>query len=95
MCLVLLLSSCASVDQWAKAVFTPPPYESIYPTDEDGFPMPIMVQDTGAYCDREFEEYQEPHPCLVRNRVERSSLRDNREFQQRRKALKNNTLYNK
>ena len=35
MCLVLLLSSCASVDQWAKAVFTPPPSENIYPTDED------------------------------------------------------------
>jgi hypothetical protein len=62
MCLVLLLSSCASIDKWAKAM-RPPPYESLYDTDTNGFPMPIMVPDTGAYCDHEFEEYQEPRPC--------------------------------
>ena len=63
MCLVLLLSSCASVDQWSKAAFIPPPYESIYPTDENGFPIPIMEPATGINFDHEFVEYMEPRPC--------------------------------
>jgi hypothetical protein len=65
MCLVLLLSSCASVDQWAKAAFTPSPYEGIYSMDENGFPIPIMVPYTGINFDHEFEE---PRPCQCHSR---------------------------
>jgi major membrane immunogen (membrane-anchored lipoprotein) len=83
MCLVLLLSSCASVDQWAKATFTPSPYEGIYSMDENGFPIPIMVPYTGINFDHEFEEPQVKDAQYY-----------NRDFQQRRKAFKNNTLYN-
>ena len=51
--------------------------------DEDGFPMPIMVPDTGAYCDHEFEE------PLVKD-----AQYYNRDSQQRHKAFMNNTIYN-
>jgi hypothetical protein len=68
MCLVLLLSSCASVDQWAKATFTPPPPKmpSFYELDENGkYHYP---EGYGPDFTTDFDDYQEPRPCPCHSR---------------------------
>ena len=60
MCLVLLLSSCASIDRALKATFTPSPPKmpAFYTLDEEGFYQ--YPEGYTADFTTDFDEYQEP-----------------------------------